>query len=177
MESARKRRKWDVAAPGGMPLTGNRAGIGSGASSNAGLSGFITAQGFQVAHAAAAPPPTPVAAAASLPQPGTDLKPGQPVDQATIARAQQGAQAIVERINAVRQQHLAACEQCCSANSNRKLLSHNRSFELRARCHPCEARHASMMTARTLLGKFQSMMHRHQFARSKADPARWQHVT
>ena len=163
MESARKRRKWDVAAPGGMPLTGNRAGIGSGVGSNAGLSGFITAQGFQVAHAAAASQPTPVAAAASFPQPSTDLKPGQPVDQATIARAQQGAQAIVERINAVCQQHLAACERC-SANSSQKLLSHNRSFELRARCHQCEARHDSMMTARTLLGKCQSMMHRHQFA-------------
>lgn len=99
MEGARKRRKWDVAAPGGLPLTGSRAGIGSGGGSKSGLNGFITAQGYQ-----AAPPAEPVAAvaAAAGPQPSIDLKPGQSIDQATIARAQQGAQAIVERINAVR---------------------------------------------------------------------------
>lgn len=101
MEAARKRRKWDVAAPGGMPLTSNRAGIGSGGSSNSGLSGFITAQGLQLTSQAAAVRGTPaVPAATANPQPGTDLRSGQSVDEATIARAQQGAQAIVERINA-----------------------------------------------------------------------------
>ena len=103
---ARKRRKWDVAAPGGMPLTGNRAGIGSGGGSKSGLSGFITAQGLQasapVSPAANIPAAAVAAAAAPPPQVKTELKPGQPIDQATIARAQQGAQAIVERINAVR---------------------------------------------------------------------------
>lgn len=101
MEAARKRRKWDVAAPGGMPLTGNRAGIGSGGSSNSGLSGFITAQGLQLTSEVAAVRGTAVPAATANPQPGTDLRSSQSVDQATIARAQQGAQAIVERINAV----------------------------------------------------------------------------
>ncbi|DBA75084.1 TPA: hypothetical protein ACH3X1_010412 [Trebouxia sp. C0004] len=100
MEAARKRRKWDVAAPGGMPLTGNRAGIGSGGSSNSGLSGFITAQGLQLTSEAAAVRGTAVPAATAVPQPGTDLRSGQSIDQATIARAQQGAQAIVERITA-----------------------------------------------------------------------------
>lgn len=103
MEAARKRRKWDVAAPGGMPLTGNRAGIGSGGSSNSGLSGFITAQGLQLTSEAAAGRGSPaVPAATAIPQPGADLRSSQSIDQATIARAQQGAQAIVERINAVR---------------------------------------------------------------------------
>ena len=103
---ARKRRKWDVAAPGGMPLTGNRAGIGSGGSAS-GLSGFITAQGYQAKPLAApaapvvAPTPAPVPAPVPAAQPSLDIKPGQAIDKATIARAQQGAQAIVERINAV----------------------------------------------------------------------------
>lgn len=103
MESARKRRKWDVAAPGGMPMAGNRAGIGAGGTSQSGLNGFITAQGHQVTSF---PSPSgavinPYAASAVATPPATDNKPHQPVDQATIARAQQGAQAIVERINAV----------------------------------------------------------------------------
>ena len=103
MESARKRRKWDVAAPGGMPLAGNRAGIGAGGTSQSGLNGFITAQGHQIASI-----PSPVTAVSNpypapsvTTQPATDQKPNQAIDQATIARAQQGAQAIVERINAV----------------------------------------------------------------------------
>ncbi len=100
MEAARKRRKWDVAAPGGMPLTGNRAGIGSGSGSKSGLTGFITAQGYQSTPPTAIPEPA-AATAAVAPQPSSDIRPGQPIDQATIARAQQGAQAIVERINAV----------------------------------------------------------------------------
>ena len=103
METARKRRKWDVAAPGGMPLAGNRAGIGAGGTSQSGLNGFITAQSH---HMASLSPPvtavsSPYPAPAVATQPATDQKPNQPIDQATIARAQQGAQAIVERINAV----------------------------------------------------------------------------
>ncbi|KAL0045591.1 hypothetical protein WJX82_010794 [Trebouxia sp. C0006] len=74
MEAARKRRKWDVAAPDGMPLTGNRAAAVRGTPA--------------------------VPAATAFPQPGADLRSSQSIDQATIARAQQGAQAIVERINA-----------------------------------------------------------------------------
>ena len=106
MEGARKRRKWDVASPGGMPLAGNRAGIGAGGTGQSGLSGFITAQGQKVPsvpNAAAATHPLAAAAAAAASQPGAGHKPNQSIDQATIARAQQGAQAIVERINAVRQ--------------------------------------------------------------------------
>ncbi|CAL8471825.1 g11367 [Coccomyxa elongata] len=89
----RKRRKWDVAAPQGIPLAGNRAGIGAGstASSN-GMAGLITAQGVAaVAGQAAIPGVAPP-------------KPGQPLDANTIARAQQGAAAIVAKLN----QELAA---------------------------------------------------------------------
>ena len=102
MEGARKRRKWDVAAPGGLPLAGNRAGIGAGGSSQSGMNGFITAQGHQASVASpAVETPGAYAAAPVASQHASGHKPGQPIDQATIARAQQGAQAIVERINAV----------------------------------------------------------------------------
>lgn len=97
MDSARKRRKWDVAAPGGMPLSGNRAGIGAigpGVAAKTGLSGFITAQGLQID-----PPdvsgPSPVQAAPAT----VNTKPLSEKD--IVARAQQEAQAVVERINAV----------------------------------------------------------------------------
>ena len=101
MDGARKRRKWDVASPAGMPLAGNRAGIGAGSTSQQGPSGSITAQGHQV-------PSVPLGATTNLLVAGTNQTgaghtPNQSIDQATIARAQQGAQAIVERINAVRQ--------------------------------------------------------------------------
>ena len=96
MDTARKRRKWDVAAPGGMPLTGNRAGIGANGAAKS-LSGFITPQGYQ-----STPTVLPDAAFGGAAGAALTPKPGQSVDQATIARAQQGAQAIVERINAVR---------------------------------------------------------------------------
>ncbi len=82
----RRRRKWDVAAPQGIPLAGNTAG---NAASN-GMAGFITPQG---AVGAAAPAPAPVNA---------PPKPGQPLDATTIARAQQGAAAIVAKLNMVR---------------------------------------------------------------------------
>lgn len=107
---ARKRRKWDVAAPGGMPLSGNRAGIGAGSGSNSGLSGFITPQGYQASPTVTPSMKQPAAAPAPLAanaEPSPAIKPGQPIDKATIARAQQGAQAIVERINAVRSQGCA----------------------------------------------------------------------
>ena len=82
----RKRRKWDVAAPQGIPLAGTVAG--STANSN-GMAGFRTPQG---AGSAAANVATPVAA---------PPKPGQPLDANTIARAQQGAAAIVAKLNMV----------------------------------------------------------------------------
>ncbi len=91
----RKRRKWDVAAPQGIPLAGNRAGIGAGstASSN-GMAGLITAQGAAaVAGQAAIPGVAPP-------------KPGQPLDANTIARAQQGAAAIVAKLNQVSNRHI-----------------------------------------------------------------------
>lgn len=100
MDGARKRRKWDVASPAGMPLAGNRAGIGAGSTSQSGLSGFITAQGHQVPSLPLGAATSPLAAATS--QAGAGQAPNQSIDQATIARAQQGAQVIVERINAVR---------------------------------------------------------------------------
>ena len=105
MDGTRKRRKWDVAAPGGMLLAGNRPGIGAGGTSQSGLSGFITAQGL---HMPSLPPSATAThsqaavGAPAAPSTATVHKPNQPLDQATIARAQQGAQAIVERINAVR---------------------------------------------------------------------------
>ena len=108
MEGVRKRRKWDVAAPGGTPLAGNQAGIGAGGTGQADLNGFITAQGHQMLPSGTSAgfpplPPAAAAAAAAASQPGAGKKANQSLDQATIARAQQGAQAIVERINAVRQ--------------------------------------------------------------------------
>lgn len=100
MDSARKRRKWDVAAPGGMPLSGNRAGIGAigSGSAKSGLSGFITAQGLQID-----PPnshePSPAPAMSAIPA-SANVKPI--LEQDIVARAKQEAQAVVERINAVR---------------------------------------------------------------------------
>lgn len=99
MEGARKRRKWDVASAAGMPLAGNRAGIGAGSTSQQGLNGFITAQGHQIPSIPLGGATNPNVAATS--QTGVGHTPNQSIDQATIARAQQGAQAIVERINAV----------------------------------------------------------------------------
>ncbi|EIE23783.1 hypothetical protein COCSUDRAFT_63305 [Coccomyxa subellipsoidea C-169] len=58
----RRRRKWDVAAPQGIPLAGNAAGNAA----SSGMVGFITPQG---AMGAAAPAPTPeLAAQGKLPQ-------------------------------------------------------------------------------------------------------------
>jgi hypothetical protein len=80
----RKRRKWDVAAPQGIPLAGSTAGVAGGSSN--GMAGFIALQGT-------------AATAASVVAP---TKPGQPLDANTIARAQQGAAAIVAKLNMVR---------------------------------------------------------------------------
>lgn len=100
MDGARKRRKWDVAAPGGMPLSGNRAGIGSGTvAKKQGLSGFITAQGLQIDLPEAPAAAAPIASLPVAPAPKFS-------EQEIIERAQQEAQAVVERINAVRK----ACE-------------------------------------------------------------------
>ena len=99
--SERKRRKWDVAAPQGIPLHGNRAGIGmSGGSSTAANStagGLITAQGLQAAPLAVQQVPSPQ----NVPSPGAAAKTAQPVDRDTIARAQMGAAAIVAKLNKV----------------------------------------------------------------------------
>ena len=99
--SERKRRKWDVAAPQGIPLHGNRAGIGMSGSTNAAASaagGLITAQGLQTAPAPVQPVPSPQ----TIPSPGAAAKPAQPIDRDTIARAQMGAAAIVAKLNQVR---------------------------------------------------------------------------
>lgn len=67
----RKRRKWDVAAPQGVPVQ-------------------------QGATPVAAAPAVP-AASASISSNG--VKPGQPLDAAAIARAQQGAAAVMQKIS------------------------------------------------------------------------------
>ena len=99
----RKRRKWDVAAPQGIPLRGNRAGIGSSTSStpSAPAGGLITAQGVQSL-------PSPAQQAASpltTSSPGAPAKPAGPLDRDTIARAQMGAAAIVAKLNQVSLPH------------------------------------------------------------------------
>lgn len=99
--SERKRRKWDVAAPQGIPLHGNRAGIGMSGTSIASASaagGLITAQGLQTAPSSVQQVPPPQA----IPSPGAAAKPAQPIDRDTIARAQLGAAAIVAKLNQVR---------------------------------------------------------------------------
>lgn len=90
---ARKRRKWDVAAPGGLPPSGHRAGIGSGSTAKSSLSGFITAQGLQI------DPPEEVVPFSAPVVPSVPARPLS--EQEIVARAKQEAQAVVERINAV----------------------------------------------------------------------------
>ena len=104
--TSKRRRKWDVAAPQGIPLHGNRAGIGSSGSSASapGAGGLITAQGIQVTPS----PAQPVASPQTTASPGAAAKPAQPIDKDTIARAQLGAAAIVAKLNQVR---------VCSASS------------------------------------------------------------
>jgi len=82
----RKRRKWDVAAPQGIPLTTNAS---TATISSSVLAGHVAAQGAgnrvaPVVSALVAPP-----------------KPGQPLDADTVARAQQGAAAILAKLNKV----------------------------------------------------------------------------
>lgn len=161
MDGARKRRKWDVAAPGGMPLTGNRAGIGAGGTGPADLNGFITAQGHQVPQitpASASFHPLPAAAATT--QPGTGNKTNQSLDQATIARAQQGAQAIVERINAVRQDCILPSLTVMPV-SDLQLPCTHRSSEQRASFQLCVVKEDSMTTAKRLLVRWLSTMRPH----------------
>ena len=119
MDGARKRRKWDVASPAGMPLAGNRAGIGAGSTGQQGLSGFITAQGHPVPSVPLGAATNSLAAAAN--HTGAGHTPNQSIDQATIARAQQGAQAIVERINAVRKRCIQPLLGLCTDSSYRRL--------------------------------------------------------
>ena len=112
MAEGRKRRKWDVAAPEGIPIasvaTAGRGGIGAPSVSHM-AAGVITAQGpvpaaapvnihaavpaqFRLGATSQAPAPAPFAAA----------RPGAPLDEETRARARQGAAAIVAKINQAR---------------------------------------------------------------------------
>lgn len=98
--SERKRRKWDVAAPQGIPLHGNRAGIGMSGSSGAGTSAggvVMTAQGPQTIPSPVQQAPSPQ----SVPSPAAAAQPAKPIDKDTIARAQLGAAAIVAKLNQV----------------------------------------------------------------------------
>ena len=95
----RKRRKWDVAAPQGIPIAQatNRPGIGSGAGAPNSMAGFITAQGQQ--------PAALVASQAPYQPPATQVTTApQPLTADIVARAKQGAAAVLEKINQVRRQ-------------------------------------------------------------------------
>ena len=70
----RKRRKWDVSAPQGVP----------------------------VQQGATAPAPATATSATGTAMSSNGIKAGQPLDAAAIARAQQGAAAIMQKINQVR---------------------------------------------------------------------------
>jgi hypothetical protein len=122
MEPTRKRRKWDVTAPHGVPVIGN--GAGALADVQQQFPGLITGIGVL-------PSPQPQ----SQPIVDTaDLKPGQPLDPALVARAQMGAQAVVERIQQVLRRDSPLCEPdtrqetksqaalCDSTTMNRLLL-------------------------------------------------------
>jgi len=110
----RKRRKWDVAAPEGVPITAAhaggasaRGGIGTPSAALLGAAGVITAQGpVPVQPAvnihAAVPAQFRLGAAAALPTALAGLRPGAPMDEETRARARQGAAAIVAKINQAR---------------------------------------------------------------------------
>jgi hypothetical protein len=113
----RKRRKWDVAAPEGVPIpaahTGGasaRGGIGTPSAALLGAVGVITAQGPVPAQPAvnihaAVPAQFRLGAAAAAPTALAGVRPGMPMDEETRARARQGAAAIVAKINQAR----AAC--------------------------------------------------------------------
>ncbi len=101
----RKKRKWDVAAPTASaqaPAAGvlGRAGIGAGAGIPAQYTGFVTGQGPVEAKPPAAPPAPQLAPAPVVPI--ANIKPGQPLDQELISRAQAGAAAAMEKINRAR---------------------------------------------------------------------------
>jgi len=116
----RKRRKWDVAAPEGVPITAAhaggasaRGGIGTPSAALLGAAGVITAQGPVLAQPAvnihaAVPAQFRLGAAAAAPTALAGLRPGAPMDEETRARARQGAAAIVAKINQAR----APCASC-----------------------------------------------------------------
>ncbi len=110
MAEGRKRRKWDVAAPEGIPLASSgRGGIGTPSAALTNAAGIITAQGPVPAapavsavniHAAV---PAQFRLGASVQAPSAYApRPGLPMDAETRARARQGAAAIVAKINQAR---------------------------------------------------------------------------
>ena len=112
MAEGRKRRKWDVAAPEGIPIataaSAGRGGIGTTSATHI-AAGVITAQGPMPAAApvnihAAVPAQFRLGATAqaSGSAPFAAAKPGAPLDEETRARARQGAAAIVAKINQAR---------------------------------------------------------------------------
>lgn len=93
----RKRRKWDVAAPEGVPANQGMAPAGTPAFGFASpaLSNHFIPQGLNPAFALQQP---------AQPKPLLDvkgLKPGQPLDASLIAKAQAAAAAAVANINKV----------------------------------------------------------------------------
>lgn len=107
-EPASKRRKWDVAAPQGLPVTNTRAGIGSAGVTGIGHPAYggppldhlptgtsLIPAGSQPA-AAAVPVVTFAAAPAPVPDAGN-----KPLDGDTIKRIQQSALDVVARLNQV----------------------------------------------------------------------------
>eukprot|EP00884_Botryococcus_braunii_P014304 jgi/Botrbrau1/22875/Bobra.0065s0033.1 len=93
MDSGRKRRKWDVAAPQGIPTNQGVGNTGTPAFGFAspGLSQQFIPQGLysNTQHVAQPRPLLDV----------KDLKPGQPLDPSLIAKAQKAAAAAVANIN------------------------------------------------------------------------------
>jgi len=115
----RKKRKWDVSAPAGgaVPSTAavaGRAGIGSsGSGLPAQYAGFVTGQGLLKEPT---PAPAPII-------PRSTYKPGDPLDAATISRAQAGAAAAMEKINKVRASHAVSCSEAISQHCHQYIYT------------------------------------------------------
>jgi hypothetical protein len=95
MDPGRKRRKWDVAAPEGIPINPANGGVGGSLSSTFVPQGHIPAQQSTGLYGSLV---------AQQPKPVLDLqgiKPGQPLDQNLIAKAQAAAAAAMANINKV----------------------------------------------------------------------------
>jgi hypothetical protein len=95
MDSGRKRRKWDVAAPEGIPTNQGLGATGAPAFGFASttLSSTFVPQGIQLPSFQQAQP-RPLLDV-------KDLKPGQPLDASLIAKAQAAAAAAVANISKV----------------------------------------------------------------------------